>query len=398
MIDAAGQLALQQFEELEPQRRVVVVHPNYPHQHSLMYSFLQERGCLYLRLDGSDLNRRIFIEHLLPQQMPGKSPVDVRVLILDEWDRADPTQLEAFLMEMLDAMDGHIILFGRGTPEFTYQDSGLRQKVAFVPTDSHWMLTDFSRLNNKSIMVEVHTLGRIAVSVNGRPIVDWEGDLPRSLFLYLVDSGIVRRGDIFRAFWPELKIQEATNVFHVTKRKLSEVLGIDLTSYWSGFYRLSPQIELVYDAELFSDTVRDSTTTSTDEAQQLLAKAIECYHGDYLVSFDSTIPWVNNRRSELRKTYGEALIALARLVEQSADTVKALGYYVRAFATNPQREDIAGSIMKIYAEQGLYADALAIYHQLETELMNNLNISPTHRIQRLAADIRAKATERVYTP
>ena len=39
------------------------------------------------------------------------------------------------------------------------------------------------------------------------------------------------RADIFKEFWPGLPIKSATNVFHVTKRKIGERLGCDLTSY-----------------------------------------------------------------------------------------------------------------------------------------------------------------------
>ena len=35
------------------------------------------------------------------------------------------------------------------------------------------------------------------------------------------------RDDIFNTFWPSLSIKEATNVFHVTKRKVNEILGFE---------------------------------------------------------------------------------------------------------------------------------------------------------------------------
>ena len=41
---------------------------------------------------------------------------------------------------------------------------------------------------------------------------------------------MVTRDEIFETFWPGLPTKEATNVFHVTKRKISERLGYELTS------------------------------------------------------------------------------------------------------------------------------------------------------------------------
>ena len=71
---------------------------------------------------------------------------------------------------------------------------------------------------------------------------------------------MVTRAEIFQTFWPNLTTREATNVFHVTKRKISEVLGTELTVYGSSFYHISPQIQLSYDVSLFNQLVQDSDT------------------------------------------------------------------------------------------------------------------------------------------
>jgi two-component SAPR family response regulator len=317
---------------------------------------------------------------------------------VDEWDRVQPNELEVTLKKLIvEIGDAHIILMGRGMPRFMHHPSELRQLSCLVPIYQAAMLLDYQRRDEKNILLEVYSLGSGTALVNGRPILDWGGDLPRSLFFYLVDRGIATRNDIFQAFWPTMTVREATNVFHVTKRKISELLGVDLTIYWSGFYRLSQQIDLVYDVALFGEAVQNSPVAQPDESENLLAQAIQHYHGDYLASLDGTIPWVQKRRTELRQTYSETLINLARSTEQNSDTRKALGFYIRAYATNPQREDVAGNIMKLYAQLGFNADALAIYDRLERELMNNLNISPAQWIQKLAMEIRSDEKAAVYT-
>ncbi len=103
---------------------------------------------------------------------------------------------------------------------------------------------------------------------------------------------MVTRAEIFETFWPNLNTREATNVFHVTKRKISEVLGTELTVYGSGFYHISPKIQLSYDVSLFNQLVQDSDSPTADTTA--LRQALALYRGDYLISI--SMDWVVKRR------------------------------------------------------------------------------------------------------
>src|SRR5204863_8076031 len=143
----------------------------------------------------------------------------------------------------------------------------------------------------------VYGLGPGQALINGKRIDQWDGLLPRSLFFYFVDRGMITRDEIFQTFWPTLSIREATNVFHVTKRKISEILGFDLTVYWSGFYRISPDIDLHYDVIKFAENVQNSVIADDDEASPLLQHAIYLYRGLFLSTIE--MPWSIARRNEL---------------------------------------------------------------------------------------------------
>jgi DNA-binding SARP family transcriptional activator len=165
------------------------------------------------------------------------------------------------------------------------------------------------------------------------------------------------------------------------------VLGVDLTFYWSGFYRLSSDIQLSYDANLFSEMATESAVASPDESIELLSRAISLYQGSFLNSLD--MPWVHKRREELNSTYGEVLASLAKMLEQKGDKEAALGLYVRASVTNRQREDIARSVMSLYAEMNMVADAEATYQRLEEELDQTLGVAPSKETQELLSKIRS---------
>jgi two-component SAPR family response regulator len=180
-------------------------------------------------------------------------------------------------------------------------------------------------------------------------------------------------------------VREATNVFHVTKRKISEVLGIDLTEYWSGFYHISPKIELSYDVVRFSELFQDSAVASLDGMIDLLRQSISLYRDDFLNSLQ--MDWVHNRRRELRQTYGEALISLGKALEQQGHISEALGLYLRATTTNPHREDVALNAMKLYQNMNMHADALLVYERLKAELNEYLGVAPNHQLQELAGEL-----------
>ncbi|MEL7233626.1 MAG: hypothetical protein AAGK74_03960, partial [Chloroflexota bacterium] len=130
--------------------------------------------------------------------------------------------------------------------------------------------------------LEVYALGRGYALVNGQEITNWDGALPRNLFFYFVDNPLVTRDQIFEVFWPRLTTKEATNVFHVTKRKISERITMkvsepgsyELTQYGGGFYTPSDKLIRYYDVHEFEDAVNGAmTTVDEDEEKELLLRA-----------------------------------------------------------------------------------------------------------------------------
>jgi DNA-binding SARP family transcriptional activator len=393
MADLFYNATINQLRSFKEDIRLHVVHPSYAGQHRILEDFLASPSTIYVRFVGHDLSAAQLDEQYqaaFATQMNGTS-APVAVIILDECDRAATHQLEFFLEKMLSAVSKvQIWLLTRSVPEYIYRNAGLRKQSRFIPADSSLMLVDYAQQSPDKMLLEVQSLGSGRVMLNGRLVDNWDGTLPRALFFYLVDRGMTTRSQIFDTFWPNLTTREATNVFHVTKRKISEVLGVDLTVYWSGFYHISADIQLSYDTVLFSEMLTDSAVLPIDEAIPLFSSAIALYQGDFLTSMD--MPWVQKRRDELRMSYGEVLNSLAKAVEQQGEIEQALGLYVRASSTNRQREDIARSIMSLYAEMGMIDDAMATYNRLADELDQKLGVPPSKETEELIVKIRNDPT------
>lgn len=380
-----------QLQDIEDDVRLVIAHPNYAHQHRLLHGVLSEAGYVRfegLRLQANDLRDQL--ETALAAQDFALNDGSGRTLILDECDRAVADQFDKFLTRLLDEVgDSRIIILTRITPLGVLASPELRQRTRFVPALESQMLWDYAQRNESGgALLEVRALGTGRVQLNGRVVDSWDGVLPRSLFFYLVDRGLATRTEIFETFWPNLTTREATNVFHVTKRKISEVLGMDLTIYWSGFYHISPRIQLSYDVSLFTQMMQDSAVAPPAEAAVMLEEAIALFRGKFLTSLD--MKWVIKRRHDLYQMYGDALMSLGRIVETMGKPEKALGLYLQAAVTNPQREDVVQSIMTLYREMGLRSDAIGVYQRLVHVLEDGLGVSPAPHLQELASAIRAE--------
>lgn len=340
-------IALRQVQSLDPSKRVVVIHPNFTQQHSLLSVLLQDKTAIYVRFEGrrapyaeikATLQREI--------QSQGIAGQEASTLILDEVDRADREGFGKLLLEVLHTSTAkRIVVMGREIPTATLTEPELIRHTAFVPTQPDIMLTDYGQSKRTETLLEVRALGNGQAMVDGRAINNWDGLLPRSLFFYLVDRGMATRNDIFATFWPKLTTREATNVFHVTKRKINEVLGIDLTIYYSGYYRISPDIHLTYDTTLFSEMFQQSEVAQPAEAEAFLVRALSLYRGAFLAT--TRMEWAARRRDELAEAYAEALVALAAIREGQGHLAQALGLYSRAVNNSEQRSHVLTQIERL---------------------------------------------------
>lgn len=387
MTFAARQLSAQQLREKGANVRLIFLHPNFTQQHAVLSELLHDT--VYVRLRGDNLTKDDVlgqIQTALDVQTARLS--DVATLVLDEADRTSSRYFLSVIRGLLAQMpSGRIVVLSRALPPDLLDDNELRGQCHFIPAIESMMLWDYAQRDNaQGALLEVRALGAGRVQVNGQPVTTWDGILPRSLFFYLVDRGMVTRAEIFQTFWPNLNVKEATNVFHVTKRKISEVLGTDLTVYWSGFYHVSSRIQVSYDVSMFTQMAQDSAIATTEESINLLEDAIALYRGDFLTALDSS--WVFGRRQDLIQSYGEALIGLAKSYERVNNPQRSLVLYLRAASTNRQREDIAFNVMRLCRELGYHADALTVYERLEDELRKSLKVAPGRQLQELAEVIR----------
>lgn len=393
------------YDTLEDQAqnaRLILLHPHSRYRSVLVAKLLgeQKKQVFYYAMGPDDIDLRSFVSgitHDLSNQhstfgrhiniLPPKAFEDFDLivetfaqdlaevgsepfyLILDEYDRSDSADDIQRFVEKLVENNSHscrVIINGRTLPRLPWV-SLIAQKIAVLLEDENLIKHDFYNIETAGKhKLEVFALGPGQVLMDGKAIDSWEGHLPRLLFFFALDRPIVTRSEICEAFWPELDMDQAVNVFHVTKRRLHKALDMDVLVHDGGYYRVNPEMAIHYDVMDFVTALMEARSNSDANKISLWQKALDLYRGPFLQGHADK--WIIERRNDFRTGYVEALNETAniRLAEERPE--HALSLFQRALGEDPRREDIHRAVMKLYNQLGRRSEAAAHYQRLADEL------------------------------
>ncbi len=388
---------------------LVVLYPRNRYRNAYLQRYLREpdTGLYYYALQTTDRNLRKFLNNFIEDMdattdgfgshlraaltAKGKAPElaaamgeDLRelssepfTLLLDQYDRLpEKDETKRFMEALVEHIPEHcqIIINAREQAYLPWFDLVSEKKATVLGAEYVPEEAGPPEEPPEVPRVEVYSLGRGYTLVNGAPVTHWDGELPKNLFFFFMDHPLVTRDEIFDVFWPTLSVKEATNVFHVTKRKINERLGYDLTQYASGFYSHSDKIDIYYDVASFSKAIEEAMMA--DESAQIThwTQAVRLYRAPFLHRLD--MAWAAERRKELRAQHAQALIGLGRIMQSQNKIDAALENYSKALRETPELEDIHRQVMELYYQQGKTAEAIRQYERLERSLRETLNIAP----------------------
>ncbi len=322
------------------------------------------------------------------------------ILFIDELDRvAMDANFNQFMRALVAALSNDVqIAFSSRL--LTYQpwyDMVTRGEAIVLGTDQRRDDMMFTVETTPKPQLEVYAFGRGHALVNGQPITNWDGALPRNLFFFFMDHPLITRDEIFETFWPDLSVKDATNVFHVTKRKITERISMkvmesgnyELTQYNSGFYMPSDKVVRHYDVGDFQEAIDKSLVAGSEKEEvALLSRAIDIYKAPFLQTIE--MKWVIDRRDSLRQMYAQALIGMGRIYQHHDEAQRAIGFFTRALKETPEREDIHRQVMSLYMNMGMLDDAVMQYHKLEQVLGDTLKIAPGRETRELYEAVEEK--------
>ncbi|MBL8145191.1 MAG: tetratricopeptide repeat protein [Anaerolineae bacterium] len=231
--------------------------------------------------------------------------------------------------------------------------------------------------------LEIYGFGKPRTLVNGHEIVQWEGMLPKLLFYYLADHRLVTRDEVFADFWPKVSTKDATDIFHVTKHKVTEVLSrplgnrpLDLTQYTQGFYVPSSLFIRHYDVAGFEAAVERAQSVESDAERETYAQtALSLYKGPFLEGLNT--PWIIERREELTRLHGEAYIIMGRVHCAQRNLNESAAAYEEALKVLPMREDVQRELIRCYLQMGDVAKAQKQLAAIEDKAYRKVGVRPT---------------------
>jgi len=304
---------------------------------------------------------------------------DHYLLLIDEYDRSDEVaDIQTFFEQLLAQLPAqcHLLINSRTLPRLPWV-ALVARKQAVVLRDSKLLPSGFySEHFSESPNVEVYALGPGYVMLNGQHVNTWEGHLPRLLFFFTLDHPECTRAEICQAFWPELSVEQAVNVFHVTKRRLHKALHYDdMLEHDNGHYHINPKMNVQYDVLEFVSSLVEARSRGGEDAEGRWQHAIDMYRGHFLQGHDD--PWVIARRNDFREGFIEALAELGRIREEQGKAENALGLILRALSEAYNREDLHREALRLYGKLGRRSEAAEHYHKLEVELREKYDIEPS---------------------
>lgn len=310
-------------------------------------------------------------------------------LVLDEFDRADLADDVLRFVERLSHYAPErckIVLNGRTLPRMPWL-AMIAKRHAVILQDRQIVRENiYSVRNATGAALKVLSLGPGYVFRDDYLIDHWEGHLPRLLLFFAVDRPEVTRNQICETFWPKLDLDQAVNVFHVTKRRLHKAVGADVLAHDGTYYRVAAGTPLYFDAFEFVEALLEGRHGDPAEPFELWQRVANLYRGPFLQGHNE--PWIQERRDAYQFAYVEALENIARIWEERDSFELALQTLTRAIDTDFTREEIHLKLLRLYVRLGRRAEAVAHFRQLERWTKSNRTaLSP--QIRRLFSDITA---------
>lgn len=271
------------------------------------------------------------------------------LLILDDFDHAEQAEdIQHFLEELASRLPDHCLMIfnGRRQPRLPWI-SLIAHTRAIIFNDGQLMIQPVHVPPNKVAELEIYAIGPGLVYLNGQLVSQWEGHLPRLLLFFAIDRGVITREDFQRAFWENLDDVQATNVFHVTKRRLHRALGMEVLEHKNGCYQLRDGLSIYYDAFDWTQTLVSARDITNPDPTHAYERLLGLYRGAFLKSHDDK--WVATRRQDILAGYIEAVLYLAqhhaqRFLSDPTTQSAALDYayqlYLKALNEAPNHPDL----------------------------------------------------------
>jgi DNA-binding SARP family transcriptional activator len=182
-------------------------------------------------------------------------------------------------------------------------------------------------------------------------------------------------------FWPDSSEEQALanlrNLLFSLRRALPIIarrLYADRNSLqWTDTSDIELDI-LQFEAALTEADLASRRQNPLEEATWL-GRAVDLYRGELLPSLYED--WVAEEREHYQRRFASALERLIHIYESEGDARAAMDACQRLLRQNPLHETVYKQLMELYAQRGMVAEALRVYHTCATTLDRELGVEPS---------------------
>jgi predicted ATPase/DNA-binding SARP family transcriptional activator len=245
--------------------------------------------------------------------------------------------------------------------------------------------------------LQVHTLGRFAVSVAGVELsaARWKRRNVALLFKALLGAQGHRmlREQLVDLLFPDAApaagAKALRSSLHLLRAVLDQVgAGSSYVQAEGNWLILAAALQGAppdgwLDAEAFQ---RDARAALGTKDADICRRVLALYAGDYLPD-DLYLDWVNMRREELRSLQTALLLHLASLSITARQLEEAQRCLRTVLAAEPTHEDAARTLMRVLAAEKRFGEALEVYRALRTAMRSDLDLGPSPDTETLRARI-----------
>jgi class 3 adenylate cyclase/tetratricopeptide (TPR) repeat protein len=225
-------------------------------------------------------------------------------------------------------------------------------------------------------LVEVRILGPVEVFVDGRPVELRRKKQRALLALLALNAGeVVSTDRLVDELWGEMAPKAAIGSLQNLVSELRKLIGTDAVVTRAPGYLLAIEPDEV-DAHCFERTVREAQSAET------LREALALWRGPPLadLEFEPFAQSAIARLEEVRAVAREELFNLELALGKHAGLIPELEAFV---AEHPLRERPRGQLMLALYRSGRQADALEVYRDARTALVEELGLEPSAELQAL---------------
>lgn len=252
--------------------------------------------------------------------------------------------------------------------------------------------------------VEIHTLGRFAVHVDGAAL-DGGAKGPRkpyALLKALIAAGGqgIATEPLIDSLWPDSDGDRAQQAFRTALYRLRDLLGREALLLSAGRLSLNPDRCWV-DADAFTQRLEaaGAAMAAGDDAGawNAVEAALALYDGPFLEGeFDP--PEILTARERLHGAFLRQVGAVAELLERQGQVTQALELYRRGLERDPLAEPFCLGFMRACRRQGRHAEALAAFERLRDLLERSLGAAVSPEAEALHRELAHEATRKPLAP